>query len=102
MRSSGDIGQSTYPSDTRSRHVERHTRLPQDRDRVDTNGAGRARTDDLLDAIEALSQLSYSPNTGFPTRPLDRSGTLADRIASGKTFVDEASETWPRQLAGDA
>ena len=26
-----------------------------------THGAGRARTDDLLDAIEALSQLSYSP-----------------------------------------
>jgi hypothetical protein len=31
-------------------------------------GAERDRTVGLLNAIEALSQLSYSPDTGFPAR----------------------------------
>jgi hypothetical protein len=35
-----------------------------DRNGLDTDGARRARTADLLGAIQALSQLSYSPERG--------------------------------------
>ena len=72
-----------------------------------TSGAGRARTDDLLDAIEALSQLSYSPKrvlrspAGLPRdeappdvvrwTPRNRSresGTVEDRSRCGKGGSD--------------
>lgn len=34
-----------------------------------TGGANRNRTDDLLNAIQALSQLSYGPTSGSPPAP---------------------------------
>lgn len=53
-----------------------------------TGGANRDRTDDLLNAIQALSQLSYGPTPGnqpapFPAR--DRRG-LEDRAVSAGGF----------------
>ena len=52
------------------------------------NGADRDRTDDLLNAIQALSQLSYSPFKNFTQVFLnddlpDFIGTLSSRRLSG-------------------
>jgi hypothetical protein len=41
---------------------KRTTRLGGSPRRVEFNGAGRDRTDDLLHAMQALSQLSYGPS----------------------------------------
>ena len=39
------------------------------------HGADRGRTDNLLDATEALSQLSYGPNSGSGLVPANHRGT---------------------------
>ena len=53
-----------------------HRFAPSDavRDREGGNGADRARTDDLLHAMQALSQLSYGPwdLSGFFHWPVDK------------------------------
>ena len=46
---------------------------------VDPSGAEGSRTPDLLNAIQALSQLSYGPDTNFrrPSNPETRGGAAA-------------------------
>ncbi len=61
------------PSETGSRTTAGHRRHATGRRPRSTgkprNGASRTRTGDLLGAIQALSQLSYSPNGDPGTRP---------------------------------
>src|SRR5690606_3297529 len=45
-------------------------------------GANRNRTDDLLNAIQALSQLSYGPTSGTGRRRFRRSSTRVGMAAS--------------------
>ena len=52
-------------------------------------GAGRDRTGDLLNANQALSQLSYSPSVSTP-------GTSHDRLVLKSKFVIEAD--WTRVI----
>ena len=70
-----------------------------------TGGAGRDRTGDLLNANQALSQLSYSPLI----RKISNRGRLdADRKTSSRPikerFIEpekretEALSDWPRQI----
>src|SRR5438552_10159305 len=70
---------------------------------VEAGGAGRDRTGDLLNANQALSQLSYSPRKSFEadwtqgsrrpaSRPLTKTSELLQR--SGTEFRDLAAAVW--------
>src|SRR5215469_8825106 len=73
-------------SGMRSSHLSYRPKLP-------TGGAGRDRTGDLLNANQALSQLSYSPK--FSSRPVgcrDRRVLLPGRVKKNSVFQVEMPE----------
>ena len=70
--------------------------------RIPTNGAGGNRTPDLLNAIQALSQLSYGP-IARPARPGTRLGRLTSIFQSTNCVLrySGADETRTRDLRCD-
>ncbi len=55
------------------------------RNRRDSGGASRDRTDDLLHAMQALSQLSYSPGYPCGLGSAKRGGKVREAFSSVKT-----------------
>ena len=72
-------------SGTRSSHLSYRPKLAalpcfSRAERLQLGGAGRDRTGDLLNANQALSQLSYSPYFGSPVLPFSGSSVHTNRI----------------------
>ncbi|MFM2422527.1 MAG: hypothetical protein RL291_1057 [Pseudomonadota bacterium] len=59
-------------------------------------GAEGNRTPDLLNAIQALSQLSYAPSPSFQPRHLPRHERRADSATSGAPHAVPAGDKEPR------
>ena len=60
---------------------------------IESSGADRDRTDDLLHAMQALSQLSYGP--GVPEQKYYIAASIAAAISSFAFMPTIVSTTWP-------